>query len=970
MRAHLSLRSVLPASLVLLGLALVPAQASPDKVAGDWHGLRAGVAVVDATWHVGASAGQYASTGDPTGEWDPNVQSVKNASSYGVASRLTVRAIVLQSPGKPPVALVKDDNYLSQDMLIRRAAQLLADRGSAVTYDNLLVSATHDHNSPYYSTPAAGVWLFQDVMDLRMFEYQARAIADAVQTAERGMRPASLGATTVDYPWFHGNIAGNGRNENDGSPVGYPLLENDHGLSVIRIDDMSEPKHPKPLATYVNYAQHGESLDGYDLISADWLAPFERFVDRATGVPTVFSQGAVGSSEGPYDGGRYGPTTPTVSDHGEPVPAVWAHTGYAQAERGTHLLADKVIAAWQAIGATNTADGHGKGNGKNKGKGHDDGDEYGDTDAASAVLAPMSSDVPVAMLTRLVPGPVSHPYPSVSNCRTDQTVNGNPGAPVLGLPDCQRAGDSGPIPSPPLYDSLRQTGLPIPANYDATSFGSVEENLRIKLQVVRLGDVVLASCACEPQSDLIKALETRLDTVAGNQWNGLDYGDAAEVAAAYPLAATPVAPCTRNADSTYSCPNPGSPITGLPRITISESSFRHMRAEVNNPADGWDDPSYAPYANSEPTTLADIKGNFTRAELKPSCGYAVTMGLGHTSDYNGYTVTYREYMSRDAYRKALTSYGPHTADYMVKRLVQMAGNLRCGTPIDGDALDPAAAADEARQAAEAKALGQISSYYYDTWTAQIPDTAPVRAVTQPQSISRFNAATFTWVGGDNWTDNPNVTVQRQVDGVWREYGDMSGEVQTKLTPPSDAATTVAQQRTTPQEWQWTANFEAFDSYPRADVAGGQVPNGTYRFVVNGKAHTAGAVHAYTVTSAPFTVSSWTGIKVRDLRRDADGTVSFVVDPIRYPATYSGVFGFLGADNDRSHTVCHTCSFRPWATTGTVASAQVHTASGVVTATLGSDGRWHAPVTASDAVSIQPGDVRDTYGETNGTALSL
>ena len=124
--------------------------------------LLAGAAVVDSTWHVGASAGQYSSTQEPSlqDEWDPNLQHVKNASSYGVQSRLTTRALVLQNPGGYPVALVKNDNYLAQDMLTRRAAALLQERGSKVTYDHLLLSATHDHNSPYYSTPAAGVWLF------------------------------------------------------------------------------------------------------------------------------------------------------------------------------------------------------------------------------------------------------------------------------------------------------------------------------------------------------------------------------------------------------------------------------------------------------------------------------------------------------------------------------------------------------------------------------------------------------------------------------------------------------------------------------------------------------------------------------------------------------------------------------------------------------------------------------------------
>ena len=34
----------------------------------------------------------------------------------------------------------------------------------------------------------------------------------------------------------------------------------------------------------MNYAEHPEELDGYDLITADFLAALERHVDRETGV--------------------------------------------------------------------------------------------------------------------------------------------------------------------------------------------------------------------------------------------------------------------------------------------------------------------------------------------------------------------------------------------------------------------------------------------------------------------------------------------------------------------------------------------------------------------------------------------------------------------------------------------------------------------------------------------------------------
>jgi hypothetical protein len=955
------------AAVLAAGTVVAVADSTPPP----WTGLRAGAAVVDATWHVGAGAGQYASEADPTdlsAEWDPNVQHVKQASSYGVASRLTIRAIVVQDgKGNAPVALVKDDNYLAQDYLTRRVGQILAADGSKVTYDNILLSATHNHNSPYYSTPSAGVWVFQDVMDLRMFEYQARQMAAAIETAERSLRPARVGGTVVQFPDFQGNIAGQDL-DNDGAPAGYPVGVNDHGVTVLRFDDMSDPSHPTPLATYVNYAEHGESLEGYDLISADWLAPFERFVDRATGAPVVFSQGSVGSAEGPYD--RYGNRTPVTEDHGDKVLKIWAHMGYAQAERGTHLLAEQVLAAWRAIG--------------------------GEPDATVPVQAPARSDIPVLMSTHWVAGPLSHPYPSVSNCRTRNT-DGDPGVPVTGLPDCGRYSGFNddyfdnnlpPWMSTGLYDELKADGVPVPENYDATSFGTVEENLRIKLQAVRIGDVLLASCSCEAQSDLVKNLETRTDAAVGNIYDGFDYGNQVDVDEAWP--GRGVVACHPVGDgSTYDCPDPKDWLFGERRISVSKSAYDHMQAEVHNDAAGWNDPAYLPFANAEPTELSEIKGNFTREELGAgpfaSCGgYAVSVGLGHTGDYVGYTVSYREYMARDSYRKALTSYGSHTADYMNTNLVSMAANLKCGTPLLAQATDPIATADEQRQVAEATALGQLSSLYFDGWDAQIPDSAgPARPLAQPWDVNRFDVTQFRWVGGDNWTDNPTVTVERLVDGAWQPYADQTGEVQVFLDQPDgDFLTSTPTYRSGGQEWHWRASFEAFDSYPRADVPGGQVPDGTYRFVVNGRIHQDGAATPYRLASQPFTVSPWTGITVRDLRRSGS-TVSFLVDPIAYPrlpiAAHRAGIAFYGDDGGGTPghgPICMTCSFRPWATTGSVASALVEWTKGLsgqggrVTATYdAASGRWVATVPSGAAVRVRVpvGGVRDLYGETNGTA---
>ena len=141
-------------------------------------------------------------------------------------------------------------------------------------------------------------------------------------------------------------------------------------------------------------------------------------------------------------------------------------------------------------------------------------------------------------------------------------------------------------------------------------------------------------------------------------------------------------------------------------------------------------------------------------------------------------------MTWDDYRKALTSYGPHTADYMNTRLVRLAGELNGGPALEAEINDAFGQADEARQAAVATALGQASSAAFDAWTAALPDdVGPAEALTQPEDIKRFDAATFSWRGGSNAADNPVVSVERLVDGEWQPYADQSGEVQTKLAVP-------------------------------------------------------------------------------------------------------------------------------------------------------------------------------------------
>src|SRR6476661_3279734 len=94
----------------LLGCSLsLFAPAAAQAAAGQ---VQAGAAIVDGTYHVGNSAGQYASTRDGGyGDVDPHAQSVKNQASYGVEARENVRALVIKGNDGKYVAMVTDDHY-------------------------------------------------------------------------------------------------------------------------------------------------------------------------------------------------------------------------------------------------------------------------------------------------------------------------------------------------------------------------------------------------------------------------------------------------------------------------------------------------------------------------------------------------------------------------------------------------------------------------------------------------------------------------------------------------------------------------------------------------------------------------------------------------------------------------------------------------------------------------------------------
>ena len=86
----------------------------------------------------------------------------------------------------------------------------------------------------------------------------------------------------------------------------------------------------------------------------------------------------------------------------------------------------------------------------------------------------------------------------------------------MGSPDID--GDAHVEPAPGWLDEipdLKAHGIPLPEHYSSDGYLTVEENARLQLQAVRLGEVLLGSCGCEAQVDLILNFESRADTAEG-----------------------------------------------------------------------------------------------------------------------------------------------------------------------------------------------------------------------------------------------------------------------------------------------------------------------------------------------------------------------------------------------------------------------------------------------------------------------
>ena len=141
-----------------------------------------------------------------------------------------------------------------------------------------------------------------------------------------------------------------------------------------------------------------------------------------------------------------------------------------------------------------------------------------------------------------------------------------------------------------------------PENYSAFSYSGLQEDLNVHLQAVRIGPLFLPMCSCEQWWDQSRNIELRTDKIVGNETTPppRESGEHSATTGASSARRTTTAPIRRTTTGTgtdagtgtWNCPNSTPPVTN--------HEYQVMRAQVNNPANGWNNIENAAQAEGEP----------------------------------------------------------------------------------------------------------------------------------------------------------------------------------------------------------------------------------------------------------------------------------------------------------------------------------------------------------------------------------
>ncbi|MCI0463921.1 MAG: neutral/alkaline non-lysosomal ceramidase N-terminal domain-containing protein [Gemmataceae bacterium] len=193
-----------------------------------------------------------------------------DAPSVGVLDPLQARALVLAA-GSERLALVSLD--LGRAPTRQSTAAIRARVKATAGIEHLFLVATHTHHGPVLEVET---WPNSKEAYVRQLEQK---IGDVIVAAAQALRPARLGIASRQVA----------RNRNRHSKR--PDQPVDRELLVLRL----EGHDAKPIALAVNFAAHPTMHEAkLHQFSADYPGALADLVEKETGVPCLFLQGAAG----------------------------------------------------------------------------------------------------------------------------------------------------------------------------------------------------------------------------------------------------------------------------------------------------------------------------------------------------------------------------------------------------------------------------------------------------------------------------------------------------------------------------------------------------------------------------------------------------------------------------------------------------------------------------------------------------
>jgi hypothetical protein len=217
--------------------------------------MRAGSATLDITPRAGFPMWGYAARHD--------------AACTGVLDPLKARAIVL-AVDSTKLAIVSLDLGRAP---VRSSTQAIRGRLKADGIADVMLVASHTHHGPVLELDT---WPDPKTPYTKTLEDK---LVEVIRTADRAAIPARWGIAAVETTFNR-----NRQSKRPDAPV-------DRMLTVVRLDSLDG----KPIAHLVHFAAHSTMQAASALkFSADWPGAMAAFVEKETGAPCLFLQGAAG----------------------------------------------------------------------------------------------------------------------------------------------------------------------------------------------------------------------------------------------------------------------------------------------------------------------------------------------------------------------------------------------------------------------------------------------------------------------------------------------------------------------------------------------------------------------------------------------------------------------------------------------------------------------------------------------------